>query len=286
MSPLNPNSLVALLLCIAVFSVGCNDKANDKGNYPNSELYDFADPTIIDLPVELDEISGLAYYPKDTSVFGVIDEDGLLFKIPIMNPKGTRKWVFDKQRDFEDLVLVDSTFYALVSNGDVVQINFNGDTISTDKSEFSATSGKKTNEFEILYQDSGRLVIMCKECEEDKKKQLTSYLYDPATKSYSPHIVINTQPIATKLGEEKMALKPSAAAINPVTNELYLVSSIEKVIVVLDREGQLKETYKLNPKIYKQPEGIAFTPAGDLIISNEVFLEGHANLLILKNKKK
>lgn len=286
MSPLNPNRLLCLLLCITVLFIGCSDKANDKENYPNSEMYDFADPTVIDLPVELDEISGLAYYPKDTSVFGVIDEDGLLFKIPIMNPKASKRWVFDKPRDFEDLVLIDSTFYALVSNGDIVQINFKGDTISIEKSEFSATSGKKTNEFEILYQDSGKLVMMCKECEADKKTKLTSYLFDPATKSYSPHLVINTVPLAAKLGKDKVALKPSAAAINPITNELYLVSSIEKVIVVLDKAGEIKETYKLNPKIYKQPEGIAFTPAGDLIISNEVFLEGHANLLILKNKTK
>lgn len=287
MSPFKLNHILGIcMFCLLLVSFGCNNAEKEKKKYANSDMYDFADPTIIDLPVDLDEISGLAYYAKDTSVFAVIDEDGLLFKIPIMNPSQTSRWVFDKQRDFEDLLLIDSTFYALVSNGDIVRINFSGDSIATEKSEFSANSGKKTNEFEIMYLDSGKIIMMCKECEDDKKSKISSYVFDPQKLTYSPHITIDMAPITKKLEEEKVALKPSAAAINPVTNDLYLVSSVEKVIVILDSKGEFKELYKLNPKIYKQPEGISFTPAGDLIISNEVFLEGHANLLILKNKKK
>jgi hypothetical protein len=57
-------------------------------------------------------------------------------------------------------------------------------------------------------------------------------------------------------------------------------------LVITDREGNLKNVYRLNPKIYKKPEGITFTPTGDMIISNEVFLEDYSTLLILKNKKK
>ncbi len=287
MSPLKLNHVLGIcMLCLFFISFGCNNAGKGKGKYSDSDMYDFSNPTVIDLPVDLDEISGLAYYAKDTSVFGVIDEDGILFKVPIMNPSQTTRWVFDKQRDFEDLLLIDSTFYALVSNGDVVRINFSGDSIATEKSEFSASSGKKTNEFEIMYVDSGKIVVMCKECEEDKKSKISSYVFNPQNLTYEPHITIDMAPIAKKLEDEKVALKPSAAAINPVTNDLYLVSSVEKVIVILDSKGTFKELYKLNPKIYKQPEGISFTPAGDLIISNEVFLEGHANLLILKNKKK
>jgi len=48
----------------------------------------------------------------------------------------------------------------------------------------------------------------------------------------------------------------------------------------------VKEVYKLDPKIFKQPEGITFTPTGDLLISNEAALTGAANILIYKRKKK
>ncbi len=43
----------------------------------------------------------------------------------------------------------------------------------------------------------------------------------------------------------------------------------------------------LDPIIFKQPEGITFTPWGDLLISNEaVDKYGNATLLIFKPKKK
>jgi uncharacterized protein YjiK len=93
-------------------------------------------------------------------------------------------------------------------------------------------------------------------------------------------------PIAEKLGERKMKLKPSAAAINPVTDELYILSSIEHLLVVIDRKGTLKEMYQLDPALYKQAEGIAFTPQGDLLISNESHETGAGTILLIKNKKK
>jgi hypothetical protein len=54
--------------------------------------------------------------------------------------------------------------------------------------------------------------------------------------------------------------------------------------VITDRDGNFKNVFTLDDKIYKQPEGIAFTPKGDLIISNESHDEGSATLLILKRK--
>lgn len=277
-------SFTTIVISACTLLLGCDNKKNTKGSYENSPRYDLASPKIINLPVELDEISGIAYYPKDTSVFAVIDEDGLLYKIPIMDPSKTRNWVFDKSRDYEDLLLRDSTFYALVSNGDIVSIHFDGDSITTRKSTFSEVSGKKTNEFEGMYLDSNRIIIMCKECEEDKKSKVSFFYFNDSI--YKPYFSINASRIAEKMDKNKVELKASAVAVNPVTNELYIISSVSKVLLVADKSGNIKELYTLNPKIYKQPEGMTFTPAGDLIISNEVFLENHATLLILKNKLK
>src|SRR6188768_2333130 len=85
---------------------GCGN--TDKKDYPNSPMYEFANPKVIKLPEELDEISGIAYYSKDTSVFAIIDEDGILYKIPLKHPANIKQWKFGKGRDFEDIVLVDS----------------------------------------------------------------------------------------------------------------------------------------------------------------------------------
>ncbi|MEO7047628.1 MAG: SdiA-regulated domain-containing protein [Ferruginibacter sp.] len=262
--------------------------AADKDKFENTDMYDLTSPTIINLPQELDEISGIAYYPKDTSVFAIIDEDGLLFKIPILHPENTKQWSFDHKRDYEDVILRDSTFYVLVSNGNIIKVDFVNDSIVTQKIKFDEPS-KKVNEFETLYYDDSvkNMVLMCKSCDADKKKKVSSFIYEDSTNNFASYISLDPAAVAKKIGEDgKFVLKPSAAAINPVTKDLYIVCSVNKLLLITDREGNLKNAYKLNPKIYKQPEGITFTPAGDMIISNEVFLGDHATLLIFKNKKK
>jgi uncharacterized protein YjiK len=251
-------------------------------------MYDFSHPKVLKLPQDLDEISGIAYYPKDTSVFAIVDEDGMLYKISLKNPQKLKKWKFDKKRDYEDIVLHDSTFFVLVSNGDIVELKFDGNKINSSTTKFSSDAGG-TNEFEILYKspDSSGLTLICKDCQEDSKQTLTSYNFNisDSAKGFTRGIVYDMAPLMQKLGVEKH-LKPSAAAINPITKELYILSSIQKLVVIMDATGNFKEFYKLNPADYKQPEGIAFTPAGDLIISNEFADDGFATLLLLKNKKK
>jgi len=255
----------------------------------DSSRYDLLNPVIIKLPDGLAEISGIVYYPKDSSLFAIEDEDGLLYKIYLNKKDSILKWRFDKKHDFEDVALHDSIFYVLISNGDIVSVKFgDGDSIITTKSKFPDAS-KKVNEFESLYFDDSiqQLVMLCKNCEEDGKKTVTAWGYNISTQAYTPMVyTIDMQPITKKLGAEKMKLKVSAAAINPVTNELYILSSLDHLIVVTDRKGKLIDLFELDPGIYKQAEGIAFTPSGDMIISNESHETGSATILILKNKKK
>ena len=272
--------------CIGSFTT-C-DSLGKKKNFENTDMYDLANPKVITLPEELDEISGITYYAKDTSVFAIIDEAGYLFKIPIKNPKAFRKWEFDKKRDFEDIVLVDSTFYVLISNGNIESIRFDNDKIFTEISDFSKNS-KAVTEFETLLveKDTGRLIIMCKTCDADPKTSFSSFSYNyrDSSKSYEPHIVFDMSPMAQDINIDKR-LKASAAAINPVTDEIYIISSVLKLLVITDIQGVFKKAIKLDPGIYKQPEGMTFTREGDLIISNEFAEDGFGNLLILKNKKK
>ena len=269
---------------IAILSVACNTKSPSSGN----SRYDLLNPVVIKLPAALAEISGIVYYPKDTSVFAIEDEDGVFYKIYLNKNNEIKKWRFDKKHDYEDVVLHDSIFYVLISNGDIESLQFTGDSIIRNKFLFPDAS-KKTNEFESLYFDDSlkQLVLFCKDCEADTKKTVSAWGYNIDSQYYTPSVLtIDVQPLTEKLGKQKMKLKPSATAINPVTNELYILSSINHLLIVTDRAGKLKEVFELDPAIYKQAEGIAFTPAGDMIISNESHETGLANILIIKNNKK
>lgn len=281
----NGSNLLYLWILIALNA--CNGTSKSHNKYPDTPYYNLSAPKIIELSPSLDEISGIAYYAKDTSVFAIIDEAGILFKISLNNPKNVNSWEFSKKRDYEDLLLIDSFFYALVSNGDIVKIMFNENSLETFKIDFPDAS-KKKNEFESLAKiNDSTLALICKDCEDDKKSNVSSYLLNlkDTSEPFKTYIDFSMAELISKTGM-KGKFKPSAAAVHPLTGDIYIISSIQKLLLITDSEGNFKEVYKLNPEIYKQPEGIAFTPQGDMIISNEFAEIGAATLLLFRNKKR
>jgi uncharacterized protein YjiK len=274
-----------ICLCAVIIISRCTPPADNAPAYKSPAGYDLNKPFLLKLPVELSEISGVAFYAKDSSVFAIGDEFGWLYKIPLTTGKAIRKWKFSSQGDYEDLVMVDKVFYVLQSNGNITAFTFDDhNQILTQQQQFPVSG----NEFEILYYDPHlfKLILLCKDCEMDKKKALTAFWFDLLYKRFDDSSSINVTAIANMIGEKKIKFKPSAAAINPVTDELFIISSVNKLLVIADRKGNPKQTYPINAGLFKQPEGITFTPEGDLIISNESADRGVANLLFFKYNKK
>jgi DNA-binding beta-propeller fold protein YncE len=268
---------------------GCTSNKNQT-NLPCKE-YDLEKPYKLYLGDALTEISGISFYSRDSSVFAISDDNGNLYKIHLNKKFLTEEWKYDRARDFEEIVFHDNTFYILESNGNIETVNFSakGDTIFNRISKFPG-SGDEKNDFESIYYDDlyGGLIMICKDCEKDKKSLVSAWTFDPLNDTYTPsQFSINAKVIAKRLGEDKIKLKPSAAAINPVTHDVWILASANQLLIVTDRKGNTKNVYTLNPVIFSQPEGIAFTPWGDLLISNEAGDKYEtANLLIFKPRKK
>jgi uncharacterized protein YjiK len=274
-----------LLLAFTALLNACGSSPK-KNNLPTPAEYNLNEPEVSKLPDKLNEISGLAYYAKDSSLFAIVDEAGVLYKLFRGNKVEVQHWKFAKTGDYEDIVLVDSIFYVMKSKGDIMAFNFQ--TPDSIKSEEYDIPLEGENEFEILYYDKslGKLVMICKDCEADDKSIVSSWFFDPITRSFSQgYITLDAPSILSELKGDEKKFKPSAAAINPVTGELYIISSINKSLVIADKNGKVKKVYPLDPKVYKQPEGITFSPSGDMFISNEAGGEGLPNLLYYKYKK-
>jgi hypothetical protein len=265
-------------MTLLIAGCGITDKKNDVSQSPPG--YNLNKPYVMKLPMELDEISGVAFHDSSKSIFAINDERGWLYKIRAGYGGEITKWKFADGADFEDVVLLDSFFYVLKSNGNIISFRF----LSTDSlllHEYSFPQGSG-NEFEILYYDDlvNKLVLICKDCESDKKKALSTFTFDPWSLQYSDSsFTINVERIAGMLKEKSIKFKPSAAAIHPITGELYIISSVNKLLVVADRLGNAKQAFTLSSG-FKQPEGVCFTPSGNMIVSNEAADVGVANILI------
>ncbi len=276
-------TLFVLLILSLWLSCTPRKEKNTSSQFEETELYALAQPKVLELPDLLNEVSGLAYYPKDTSVFAIVDEMGLLFKIPLNDHKNYKYWEFDKSRDYEDLVYIDSMFYILVSDGDIVTVNFSGDSMVSKKHDIDLPG---ENEFETMFvaPDSTGVILVCKECDHDKKSAISSYKFSLTDTGgrYEPYIVFDMSELKEQRDEH---FKAGAGNVNPLTREIYLITSVQKLLAIADSSGKVHKMIQLDPKLYKQPEGLTFTPEGHMVISNEFADVGFAQLLLFKNKQ-
>jgi hypothetical protein len=70
--------------------------------------------------------------------------------------------------------------------------------------------------------------------------------------------------------EPDIEFRPSAIGIHPITNRLFVLSGMEKLLFVFDMNGEIEYIEKLDPELFVQPEGITFLKNGDMLISNDM----------------
>ena len=222
----------------------------------------------IELSKELKEISGLSWY--NNQLAAVQDEAGILYLLDASSGIINEKIKFTLPGDFEGIEAVDNTFYTLTSSGTL----FSFDKNTPQQTKRIDTPLTWRNDAEGLAFDSlnNQLLIICKE-----SGSVANY-QTKAKSIYAlnlPDYKFSKQPVTTikKSEMKKFAkvdkFKPSALAIDPLTQDLYVLASSGNLLVVLDHSYQIKTVVKLPANIYAQPEGICFSPNGDLYISNE-----------------
>lgn len=274
--------VVFLSACLACIS--CNDRS-----YGSPKGYDIKKPDSRELGKSVNEISGLTYNPDDSSLLAISDSKRKIFQIDLGNEK--LKDFSEKiytQSDFEDIVKIDTTTYVLISDGTLISMPLKVADSSRTIVYSSPFRGK--NDFETMYYDStvNGLIIICKECEAEKgKHRRSAYRFDLASRTFdtAAFYAINTEDVKALVKNDDAEFRPSAAAIHPTEQNLYILASAGGLLVITDKKGKVLEAYNLNPDLYPQPEGIAFTPNGTMYISNEGKY-GKPSLLIFQYNEK
>ena len=75
----------------------------------------------------------------------------------------------------------------------------------------------------------------------------------------------------SKKGNEKVDFdfRPSDLAVHPKTGNYYILSGPDRTLLAVTPKGELRGTAVFPPETLAQPEGLAFFPNGDLLISSE-----------------
>lgn len=242
--------------------------------------YDLQRPFVLKLPLELDEISGLAYVRKDKTLLAINDETGILFKIDVRQPRYIQQWRFGPPGDYEDVATADSLVYVLRSDGTLFEIHFkNKDTTVVRQFPFP----QKGNEFESLHylRQSHSLLLVCKACAADSKDEFSWYQFSLDSLQFEKQRVrFPVQKIEALLNYKGKRFKPSGAALHPKTGNLYIISAVNNAIVVITPKMEVAEAAHLSGPVWLQPEGIEFDGDGNMFISNETNKVQAANILI------
>jgi uncharacterized protein YjiK len=288
----------------SVPSIVNSNMARAAGGVSESFVYDLEHPTsIYKMPEALTEISGISFHQDDdTQIYAEQDEKGRLYWLK-PGDQTAKYYDFGKDGDYEDLAFVGKQAVLLKSNGVLYSFDF---TPAADKEGTPVTGSLQEwkdlvpkGEYEGLFADAARnqLYLLCKDCKsEDHKKKVSVYRLDNDAGHWVRGAVyhIDVSQISTlvdptgqdngkkgKKGkkEKKVDFKPSALCQDPLTHQWYVLSSINKMLVVLGTDWQVKAVHTLSRKLYAQPEGICFDKQHNLYISNEGQLPGEATLL-------
>jgi hypothetical protein len=259
------------ILLIALSGVSCNGQSRNG----SPQGYDLNNPVKYFMPDGLKEISGIAFYRgKPDVLYAEQDEEGRVYYLR-PGDKQVNFTKFDKKGDYEDIAILGEQVVVLRSDGVLFVFQFNqvGKPVAASVQKWDNLLPQ--GEYEGMYADekTSQLYVLCKHCSDEKtSKNGGGYIFKLSPNGslkQSGQFGINVREIEAQLGKKKVQFHPSALAKNLRTNEWYILSSVNKLLVVADAAFKVRAVYPISPSLFLQPEGIAFDNQNNLYISNE-----------------
>lgn len=280
----NSFSIPVLFFLIILFSCKNGLKAHQDIGYTLSN----PDLTL-ELPDTLREISGITLIDS-TTIACIQDENGILFFYDILQNKIKSQYVFYDNGDYEGICLKDTSIFVLRSDGALFEIS------NYKSKEFRVivypTEMPGSNNEGLCYDKAHERLLIARKNKvakgKDFKNKRAIYAFDLKSKLLNPKPVFEFDvdsvkkiaadeniPLPVKNKKKSKTSQPvirfasSEIAIHPITKKLFLLSSTDHLLFIINAKGEIEHIEKLDHLIFKQPEGIAFQKNGDMLITNE-----------------
>ncbi|QDV06120.1 hypothetical protein Poly30_16250 [Planctomycetes bacterium Poly30] len=252
------------------------------------------------LPDELREISGIVSLGAG-SVGCIQDERGDLYRFSLASPDALASPValartpFGPKGDYEALTRADDRLFVLRSDGVLQELDLEG-RARGGAVELGANLPDAEYESLCFQPEAERLLFAPKVGARDGDQDIPVFGVDLGAMKVSvdPVLTVSVKQLieragakgwplpekTTKKGGRKVdfGCRISDMAVHPITGQLYVLCGPDRTLLVLDRNGDLEGTAVFPKSILPQPEGLAFEPSGDLLLTSEG-QDGPARLL-------
>ncbi len=225
------------------------------------------------LPEVLREISGLTFDDAGT-LYAHADERGIVYRIDYRAGRVLSRFALGEgvRADFEGIAWLNGDLYLTDSSGRIYRTRPGA---ADARMPFEQFEDELDCEVESLIGNarSGRLLAACKN-RPDGGKAVHVYAFSLTDLRWTSEPVIRirrsdfTDAFAAIGLPRPKKLQPTAMTITPAGN-LLLVAGPQKVLLELSPDGRPVAAARLDADEHRQPEGIAMTEEGTLIIADE-----------------
>ena len=263
------------------------EKKNDKKNSEVKDDNNVSQVSILkawDLPGDLTEISGIAYI--DDQRFACIqDELGTIFIYNRSTEKIEKEIPFSGKGDYEGITVKGNTAFVVRADGMLYEVDMN--TGKSSAKEYKTPLTVNHNIEGLCYdKNNNRLLLAIKDNEPGTKDYKGIYAFDLLTKQLikEPVYKINLahELLNTSGNKKNKTVMPSGIAIHPFSNNIFITDGPSSRLLIMDKAGSINELRELGSE-FEQPEGITFSPQGEIFISNEGG-KGSGNILKVEMK--
>lgn len=224
------------------------------------------------LPDVLREVSGVAL-TRDGRILAHNDERSRVFVIDPLKGVIVKQFSVGEKTmtaDFEAIAVSGDDFFLLTSNGDVYRFREGEDDSVVPFTKFSTDLGKEC-EFEGLEIEpgTGAFILPCKNIGKKSERNRIRIYRWLAQSGGAPQVSMTDVPFADAIGtNDWKQLSPSDITIDPKTGNYILVAGPEKALLEITPAGAVIQSIPAPGKL-QQPEGVAITTGGLLIVGDE-----------------
>lgn len=238
------------------------------------------------LPHKLREISAVVAVDARTLAC-LQDEKGSLYFFDLVRGEVAEHVQFGPPGDYEGLASVDGTWWVLRSDGQLAELRGAGRGLEVARTVAVAAPQR---EFEGLCWDARAKVLVvapksvAKAAGEKDERPILAFDPVAGTTAKAPLLVVDRDAVLaaaarlgvavptrpTRKGEKPLLhLRFAEVAVAPTTGHYWLLSSVDRAVVVVDRAGAVLGLHFFAESELRQPEGATFLPDGRLVLASE-----------------